>query len=117
MFSRKKIAAASGLLGGLVMICAGATQAYAGGSAGTCIRDTQGNITCMQRNNGYTSDDGKYVVHQAQDCLATKPLSWPADGLLNKGSTRIGPAVNCSNAAPSTDAFEPPALAAEPQTR
>ncbi|MEU9110321.1 hypothetical protein AB0D04_00670 [Streptomyces sp. NPDC048483] len=116
MFSRNKLAAASGLLGGLVMICAGATEAYAGGSAGTCARDTQGNITCMQRNGGGTGDDGGFALHQAQDCLSTKPLSLPAGGLLNKGAMHIGPSVNCSNSnsAPPVEGLEAPAFGTEP---
>ncbi|MFJ9420224.1 hypothetical protein ACIRPT_39650 [Streptomyces sp. NPDC101227] len=115
MFSGKKIAVASGLLGGLAMTCAGATLAYAGGSAGTCAPDLQGNITCMQQNNGYVSEDGRYTLNQAQDCLSTRPLSLPAEGLLNKGTMQIGPAVNCSNTAPAPQNFVQPAWGNEPQ--
>ncbi|ARF55380.1 hypothetical protein [Streptomyces gilvosporeus] len=107
MFSRKKLAAVSALLGGLAVTCTGATQAYAGGSAGTCSRDIQGNMSCMQRG-----DEGRYVVHQTQNCQGTKPLEWPAPGLLNKGSTQVGPAVSCSNSAPSAppQVFEAPQI-------
>ncbi|MFG2136894.1 hypothetical protein [Streptomyces sp. NPDC048650] len=111
MFSRKKIAAVSGLLGGLAMMtCAGATQAFAVGSTGTCAPDSQGNISCMQGNTGYSSDDGRYVVNQTQNCLGTKPVSLPAGGLLNPGTTQIGPALNCSNTAPTPQGFRSPGM-------
>ncbi len=48
MFSRKKIAAVSGLIGGLVMTCTGIAQAHAAGGPGTCSRDQEGTVTCSQ---------------------------------------------------------------------
>ncbi|MGW1378203.1 hypothetical protein ACWD6P_28575 [Streptomyces sp. NPDC002446] len=101
MFSRKKIAAVSALLGGLALTFAGAHQAYAEGPLGNCVRDITGNLSCVQKNTGYTSADGRYSLKQSQDCLTAQPLTWPAQGLLNTGNSRVGPNVTCSNTAPA----------------
>ncbi|MFG2285083.1 hypothetical protein ACGFOU_03275 [Streptomyces sp. NPDC048595] len=98
MFSRKKIAAVSVLLGGLAV--AGIPQAYAEGAPLSCTRDLTGNVSCVQKNADHTSQDGKYTLKQAQDCLSSTPVTMPSNGLLNTGSTRIGPAMTCSNTAP-----------------
>ncbi|MFE0189357.1 hypothetical protein [Streptomyces sp. NPDC059008] len=98
MFSRKKIAAVSVLLGGLAVT--GASLAYAEGAPLSCTRDLTGNVSCIQKNADYTSQDGKLTVKQAQNCLSSAPATLPANGLLNTGSTRIGPAMTCSNTAP-----------------
>jgi hypothetical protein len=103
MFSRKKIAAVSGLLGGLAVACAGVSQAYAAAGPGTCTPDGQGNITCIQRIVGKAPDGDGYVVRQTQSCVPTQPMSLPVVGLLNRGNMRIGPEVTC---APSTTAAE-----------
>ncbi|WP_369247480.1 hypothetical protein [Streptomyces sp. R41] len=96
MFSRKKIAAVSGLLCGLAVTCAGATQAYAAGGPGTCTFDSEGNVTCVQRIVGDMSEGDGFVVRQAQGCVPTKPFSLPVIPVLNNGSTKIGPEVTCS---------------------
>jgi hypothetical protein len=105
MFSRKKIAAVSALLGGLAVTCTGATQAYAAGGPGTCTVDAQGNVTCVQRIVGDMRDGGDgFAFRQAQSCVPTKPLSLPVLPVVNNGSTRIGPEVTCApDAAPGPD--------------
>ncbi|MGD3108314.1 hypothetical protein [Streptomyces sp. YGL11-2] len=100
MFSRKKIAAITALLGGLAATCAVVTPAHAADTTGLCRRDVQGNVTCLQRSNGPTQD-GSYTLNQTQSCNPTKPVSIPAQGVLNPGSTTVGPAVTCSNVAPA----------------
>ncbi|UQA95034.1 hypothetical protein [Streptomyces halobius] len=106
MFSRKRIAVVSGILSGLVVTCAGATQAYAEAASVNCGRNTRGIITCTQ--SGYTSDNTPYVVRQTQDCLPLRPVKLPTDGVVNT-STLIGPSVSCSNSsAPSGGGAEPP---------
>ncbi|MEV0369269.1 hypothetical protein AB0I10_05525 [Streptomyces sp. NPDC050636] len=112
MFSRKKIAAISGLLSGLAVTCAGVGvgQAYASEIHGSCTRDIQGNVTCPQQNTGYKSDDGRVAIHQSQDCMASKPVAVPASGLLNKGLTHIGPSVTCSNSAPAPNSVDPSSI-------
>ncbi|MFJ9420211.1 hypothetical protein ACIRPT_39585 [Streptomyces sp. NPDC101227] len=102
MFSRKKIAAVSGLLGGLAMTCAGVTQAYAGGSVSDCARSALGNRVCIHKGQHvYKSKNGSYVIKQSKDCttISRQRLLWPEDALLNgaRQSTKIGPAVSCSN--------------------
>ncbi|MFI6054472.1 hypothetical protein ACIBCO_30820 [Streptomyces violascens] len=96
MFSAKKIAAVSGLLGGLVVTCTGAAQAYAAEGAGMCSHDSQGSTTCIQRFVGSTPEEGGYILRQAQGCVPTEPLSLPVVGLLNRGNMQIGPEVTCS---------------------
>jgi hypothetical protein len=95
MFSRKKIAAVSGLLGGLALTCTGVAQVHAAVGPGTCSVDAQGNITCVQRISGEKAEDGGFVLRQAQGCVPMKPFSLPGIPLLNNGSTRIGPEVTC----------------------
>ncbi|MCQ4080320.1 hypothetical protein NGB36_06845 [Streptomyces sp. RB6PN25] len=103
MFSRKKIAAVSGLLIGLAMTCAGVAQADDAGPSSGCTTDDQGNVTCMQQGqNNYTSKDGRNVVQQSRDCSTTYRQgseAWPEVGVGQTGttSTETGPAINCSN--------------------
>lgn len=99
MFSRKQIAAASGLLGGLVMTCTGSAQANAAGSAGTCPVDAQGNTTCIQRTI-QTPDGERYLIRQDR-CVPVQPLTLPNIPLLNTGTKRLGPEVTCNSNNPS----------------
>jgi hypothetical protein len=100
VFSRKKIAAVSALLGGLVMTCTGAAQAYAAAGPALCSTDAHGNVTCIQRFDGMTPQGDRVILRQAQSCVPIEPLSLPTGNLLSKGTTRIGPQVTCSNALP-----------------
>lgn len=113
MFSRKKIAAISWFLGGTVAICAGATHAYAGAPHGQCKRDSRGNVTCVYKSEAtYTSGDGTYHVSQKQDCttVSRDRLEMPESGLGQRGTTKIGPTVGCSNHAPVPKGFKLPGL-------
>jgi hypothetical protein len=97
MFSRKKIAAVSGLLCGLAVTFTGATQAYAAGP-GNCNVDLQGNIVCVQRIVAEMPDGG--FDGQARSCVPVQPLTLPAVGVLNTGKTKIGPEVTCATDTP-----------------
>ncbi|MEV0369258.1 hypothetical protein AB0I10_05465 [Streptomyces sp. NPDC050636] len=113
MFSRKKIAVVSGLVGGLVLTCTGATQVYAAGSSGDCTRSALGNTTCIDEGQtSYTSKDGRHVVKQRQHCSSTARhrVVWPESGLLNRGNTETGPVVDCSNRVPLPKGFKPPQI-------
>ncbi|MEU6772670.1 hypothetical protein [Streptomyces sp. NPDC046759] len=92
MFCKKKIAAVSGLIGGLVVTCAGVAQAHPAGVQGGCTRDLLGNVTCVQRIEGEIPEGGS-LPHQ-ENCMPTQPLSVPA--ALGNGAMRIGPQVTCS---------------------
>jgi hypothetical protein len=96
MFSRKKIAAVSGLLCGLAVTCAGATQAFAATGPGACAVTAEGDVTCVQRVAGKTADGDDFVVRRANTCTPQKPMELPVIPLLNSGSTKIGPEVTCS---------------------
>ncbi|MEU1008485.1 hypothetical protein [Streptomyces sp. NPDC005890] len=92
MFSMKKIVAASGLLGGLALTCAGVTQAYAGVDPGTCTRDLLGSLTCTQRITGHIPEDG--ILPHQENCQKVQPVTVPA--ALGNGRVRVGPEVTCS---------------------
>ena len=91
MFSRMKIAAVSGLLGGLTVACAGVTPAFAAGGPAPCTPDLQGNISCSQRITGEVPEGG--VIPHQETCSPVQPVRLPAVGA---GVTRIGPEVTCA---------------------
>ncbi|MGW1373320.1 hypothetical protein ACWD6P_03445 [Streptomyces sp. NPDC002446] len=105
MFSRKRIAAISALLGGLAVTCAGANQAYAAGSPSDCTRTAPGSIVCVHKSQTvHTTKDGKHIVKETQHCDSTSRniMVLPRIGLLSQGTqhTRVGSVVNCSPKAP-----------------
>lgn len=113
MFSGKTIAAAAALVSGLAVTSVGATQAYAEGASSHCAQSALGNSTCIdKRQHVYTTKDGRYVVKQRKNCSSAgrHHVLWPESGLLNKGVTRVGPAVDCSNRAPAPKNFKLPHL-------
>ncbi|MFI6008081.1 hypothetical protein ACIBAG_04530 [Streptomyces sp. NPDC051243] len=97
MFNGKKIAAVSGLLGGLAMTWIGVTPAHAAANPGACAPDNQGNIVCTQRIVGEIPEGGEFTVRRSVTCQPTEPVTLPAAGLLNSGTTRIGPHITCSD--------------------
>lgn len=113
MFSRKKTAVASMLMGGLALAGLGITQAYAGGVQGDCSQDAYGNRVCVQKSEtSYTSEDGTYHLHQKQDCTTvTRPtVQQPSVGVGQQGTTEVGPTVDCSNSAPAPEGFVAPVI-------
>ncbi|GAA3843944.1 hypothetical protein GCM10022403_089880 [Streptomyces coacervatus] len=96
MFSRKKIAAVSGLLCSLAVTCTGITQAYAAAGPGGCTVAASGDVTCIQGFAGKTADGDDYIVRRANTCTPQTPMELPVIPLLNSGSTKIGPQVTCS---------------------
>ncbi|GGZ78727.1 hypothetical protein ACFOOM_06450 [Streptomyces echinoruber] len=91
MFSMRKAAAISGLVGGLVLTCTGITQAHAK-DPGTCTRDALGDITCTQRITGVVPEGGA-IPHQ-ETCRPVQPATQPA--AMGSGTTQFGPSVTCS---------------------
>lgn len=96
MFNGKKIAAVSGLLGGLAMTWIGVTPAHAAANPGNCATDAQGNVVCTQRIVGQIPE-GDYIVRRSVTCQPTEPVTLPAPGLLSNGQTRIGPHITCKD--------------------
>ncbi|MFG2960575.1 hypothetical protein ACGF5O_43485 [Streptomyces sp. NPDC048291] len=90
--SGKKIAAVSGLVGGLAMACAGLTTAYAAAGPGKCTDDLMGNLSCSQRIKGEVPEGGT-IPHQ-ETCKPVRPVQLPA--VLGQGTERLGPEVTCS---------------------
>jgi hypothetical protein len=106
MFNGKKIAAVSGLLGGLAMTWIGASQAYAVALPGVCGADAQGNIICTQRIVGETKEGEDIALRRSVTCQPTEPLTLPAAGLLNPGRVRLGPQITCAQQGPEAPAPE-----------
>ncbi|MEU9974877.1 hypothetical protein [Streptomyces sp. NPDC051014] len=92
MVNRKKIAALSVLVGGLVATGAGIAQAHAAAAPGACTRDLLGNLSCSQRFKGEVPE-GELPPHQ-DTCQPVQPLTVPA--VLGNGRARLGPEVTCS---------------------
>ncbi|WP_046727332.1 hypothetical protein [Streptomyces humi] len=92
MFSGKKIAAVSGLVGGLAVACAGLASASAVAGPGACTDDLMGNLTCTQRIRGEVPEGGS-LPHQ-ETCKPVQPVQLPA--VLGQGTERLGPEVTCS---------------------
>ncbi|MFD9500664.1 hypothetical protein [Streptomyces sp. NPDC060035] len=109
MLSRKKIALASLLLSGFAVAGVGVTQAHAGGPEDGCTRDAQANVTCKSEAT-YTSEDGKYQVHQTHECTSAprEDVNQPASGAQEPGTTQVGTVVECSNTAPALNNFVAP---------
>jgi hypothetical protein len=91
MFSMRKAAAVSGLVGGLVLTCTGITQAHAK-APGPCTRDVLGTLTCTQRITGVVPAGG--VVPHQETCRPVQPVTQPAVAV--SGTTQFGPSVTCS---------------------
>ena len=111
MLSRQKIATVTGLIGSLAVIYVGAAQAHADESPGDCKSTVAGETTCVHKSEVvHKGKKGTYVVKQAQDCSTTyRPrLVLPEDGVLNTGSTDVGPVVECTNKSPLPKGFKRP---------
>ncbi|AIR98482.1 hypothetical protein [Streptomyces glaucescens] len=91
MFSTRKAAAVSGLVGGLVLACTGIAQAQAA-NPGACTRDVLGNITCSQHITGVIPENG--VIPHQETCQPVQPVTLPA--ATGTGVMRVGPRVTCS---------------------
>lgn len=111
MFSRQKIATVSGLLGSLAVIYVGAAPAHAAERPGDCKTSAVGETTCIRKSEiVHTDKHGRYVVKQTQECSTTfRPrLPAPKDSVLNTGSKKVGPVLDCSNKAPLPKGFKRP---------
>ncbi|MET8133942.1 hypothetical protein ABZV24_18605 [Streptomyces sp. NPDC005251] len=102
MFSRKKIAALSGLIGGLAVASTGITYAHAAGDPASCTRNPQGDVICVQHIEGETvqhiegESAGRGAIPHQETCMPVKSVTLPA--YTGNGTTQIGPQVTCSPA-------------------
>ncbi|MFF9085561.1 hypothetical protein ACF1BE_03875 [Streptomyces sp. NPDC014991] len=92
MFSRKKIMAVAGLVGGLAVTCTGMAQAHPGSGPGTCTQDPSGDIVCTQQIKGEVPANG--VIPHQETCMPVQPTVLPA--ALGNGTTQFGHRVSCS---------------------
>lgn len=101
MLSRKKIAAVSGLLGGLALACVGVAQANDGKTTNECTTDSGGNVSCVyvqKSETTYTSKDGRTHVRQSQNCSVTSESRVvQPEGSTGQGTTVVGPRIKCGN--------------------
>jgi hypothetical protein len=112
MFSRKKIAAVSGLVGSIAVLYVGGAQAYADDSSGDCKTTAAGETTCVHTSEVvHKNKRGTFVVKQDQKCSTTyRPQLVLADDemLTRPGTTEVGPKVECSNTTPVPKGVKPP---------
>ncbi|WP_326787261.1 hypothetical protein [Streptomyces sp. NBC_00151] len=94
MFSRKKIAALSGLIGGLAVTSMGITHAHAAGDPASCTRNPQGDVICVQHIEGETA--GRDAIPHQETCMPVQSVTLPAP--TGNGTTQLGPRVTCSPA-------------------
>ncbi|MFD5521374.1 hypothetical protein [Streptomyces sp. NPDC127066] len=94
MFSRKRIAALSGLIGGLAVTSMGITHAHATGDPASCTRNLQGDVTCVQHIEG--GGAGRDAIPHQEACMPVQAVTLPAS--TGNGTTRLGPRVTCSPA-------------------
>jgi hypothetical protein len=94
MFSRKKIAALSGLIGGLAVTSMGITHAHAAGDPASCTRNPQGDVICVQHIEGGTA--GRDAIPHQETCMPVQSVTLPAP--TGNGTTQLGPRVTCSPA-------------------
>ncbi|MBV7699294.1 hypothetical protein KWI83_27845 [Streptomyces sp. TRM70350] len=95
------------------MLYGGATQAYADEPSGVCTLNSQGDIVCIKKSEVVHQDkDGTHVIKQKQNCqtLERPRLVFPDSHLLNGGSTKVGPVVECSNKAEVPKGYKLPEL-------
>ncbi|OEJ21406.1 hypothetical protein BGM19_38650 [Streptomyces agglomeratus] len=110
MFTPKKIAAISGIVGSLAAICAGAGHAYADGRAGDC--GSSDNV-CIRKSETHVDKDGERIVRQEQHCTTPgRPnVVFREHQLLGDGgSATAGPVVDCSNTVKLPKGFKKPKL-------
>jgi hypothetical protein len=115
MLSRKKIAAVTGLLGGIALTCAGVVQAY-GDTKDECTRDAQGNVSCVRVQKSetvYRTEDGTVHIRQSQNC-STNSRSRVVRNNSGSGQpqvTRVGPRVGCNVSTSAPKGFVAPHIA------
>ncbi|MEU9476520.1 hypothetical protein [Streptomyces sp. NPDC048191] len=110
MFTVRKIATVSGLVGSLAAFCVGAGHAYADGSSDDCRSTEQGGTVCVHKNETRTDKGGVHVVKQLLDCSTSdRPrLVFPEDQLLDGGPSGNGQHVDCSNTEKLPKGFKKP---------
>ncbi|KOV64994.1 hypothetical protein [Streptomyces sp. MMG1121] len=110
MFTARKIATVTGLVGSLAVFCVGAGHAYAEGPKGSCKSTEQGGTVCVHKTETRIDKNGAHVIKQAQDCSTSdRPrVVFPEDTLVGGGSASVGPVVDCSNTAKLPKGFRKP---------
>ncbi|MEV6111365.1 hypothetical protein AB0L59_02340 [Streptomyces sp. NPDC052109] len=99
MFTARKIATVSGLVGSLAAFCVGAGHAYADGPSDGCKNTEQGGTVCVHKNETRTDKDGAHVLKQTLDCSTSdRPrVVFPERQMLDSESSGVGQTVDCSN--------------------
>ncbi|MCG7208586.1 hypothetical protein [Streptomyces arenae] len=110
MFTARRMATVSGLVGSLAALCVGAGQAHADGSPDDCRTTAQGGTVCVHKSESRLDKNGTHVLKQAQDCSTSdRPqVMFPGDQPEGAGSTTVGEVVDCSNKAELPKGFKRP---------
>jgi hypothetical protein len=110
MFTPRKIATVSGLVGSLAALCVGAGHAYADGASGDCKTTEQGGTVCVHKSESQIDKGRVHIIKQAQDCSTSdRPrLVFSEDQLAGDESADVGQAVDCSNTAKLPKGFKKP---------
>ncbi|WP_230396454.1 hypothetical protein [Streptomyces blattellae] len=110
MIGRQKIATISGLVGALAVLYGGAGQVYAAVPSNDCKTSPQGDITCVRKSETVHKGKDGTVVQQMHDCSTTERprLAFPQQGMVNSGTMKVGPVVDCSNNAELPKGFKLP---------
>ena len=110
MFTPRKIATVSGIIGSLAAFCVGAGHAYADGSRGDCNTTLRAAPSACTRARTRRDKDGTHVLRQAQDCSTSdRPrVVFPDDRLTDEGSNDVGQVVECNNTAKLPKGFKKP---------
>ena len=102
MLSRKKFAAAAGLLSGIALTCAGVAQAYGDTTTkDSCTRGDHGAWSCVhvqKTETTYRTEDGTVHIHQSQNCSTESQnrVVHPEGASSGPSVTTVGPRVGCS---------------------
>lgn len=113
MFTPRKIATVSGIVGSLAAFCVGAGHAYAVGPSGDCKPTEQGGTVCVHKSETRYDKGGAHVLKQAQDCSTEdRPrVVFTQEQVMGGGSQSVGPVVDCSNTAKLPAGFKKPHIA------
>ncbi|MFJ4469441.1 hypothetical protein ACIP2X_18380 [Streptomyces sp. NPDC089424] len=111
MFTPRKFATLSAIVGSLAAISVGAGHAHADGHSGDCHSTTKGESVCIRKTETHVEKDGEHIIKQDQQCTtADRPnVVFREYQLLgDKPETAgTGAVVDCSNTAKIPEGAKP----------
>ncbi|MEV7991612.1 hypothetical protein AB0O67_06770 [Streptomyces sp. NPDC086077] len=111
MFTPRKLAAISAIVGSLAAISVGAGHAHADGRSGDCDSAAPGDAVCIRKSETHVKKDGEHIIRQEQQCTTVdRPnVVFREYQLLgDKPETAgAGAVVDCSNTAKIPEGSRP----------